>query len=228
VPARAGTERRAALSDPQLIKALAHPMRTRILGLLDERIASPRQLSRKLDAPLQNVSYHVRELAKLGLIELVRTTRRRGAIEHHYTAGAAPRVSDEAWSELPPIVRDRMTAAWLSEIFKQVNDAAAGGGFVADDTHLSRTQLVLDDKGRKALAKELEATIQRVDRIHEQARERLGSNPDAEQRMALVMLRFDDAAAPNDDNNKAQTRGRRTTPRPKRSQARTSTSRQRG
>jgi DNA-binding transcriptional ArsR family regulator len=226
VPARAGTERRAALSDPQLIKALAHPMRTRILGLLDERIASPRQLSRKLDAPLQNVSYHVRELAKLGLIKLVRTTKRRGAIEHHYTAAAAPRVSDEAWSELPPIVRDRMTAAWLSEIFKQVKDAGAGGGFLADDTHLSRTQLVLDEKGRKALAKELEATIQRVDRIHEQARERLGSNPDAEQRMALVMLRFDDAAAPNDDTT-AQPKRRRSTPRSRPRQARTSTSRPR-
>jgi DNA-binding transcriptional ArsR family regulator len=227
VPARTGSGRRAGFSDPQLIKALAHPMRTRILGLLDERVASPRQLSDELDAPIQNVSYHVGELAKLGLIKLVRTTQRRGAIEHHYTAVAAPRVSDEAWSELPPIVRDRMTAAWLSEIFKQINGAAAGGGFLADDTHLSRTQLVLDDKGRKALAKELDATIQRVERIHEQARKRLGSNPDAEQRMALVMLHFDDAAVPN-DANKAQTRRRRTTPRSKRSHARTSTSRQRG
>jgi DNA-binding transcriptional ArsR family regulator len=201
-------------------------MRTRILGLLDERIASPRQLSGVLDAPLQNVSYHVRELAKLGLIKLVRTTSRRGAIEHHYTAVAAPRISDEAWSELPPIARDRMTGAWLSEIFKQVNDAAAGGGFVADDTHLSRTQLVLDAKGRKALAKELETTIQRVHRIHEHARKRLGGNPEAEQRLTLVMLRFDDAV-PNDDN-KVQARRRRTTPRSRRSQARTSTSRPRG
>ena len=77
-------------------------MRTRILGMLDERVASPRQLSDELDAPLQNVSYHVRELAKLNLIKLVRTTQRRGAIEHHYTAIAAPHVSDAAWSELPP------------------------------------------------------------------------------------------------------------------------------
>ena len=121
-----------------MIKALAHPMRTRILGMLDERVASPRQLSDELDAPLQNVSYHVRELAKLRLIKLVRTTQRRGAIEHHYKAVAAPHVSDKTWRELPPIVRQRMTAAGLSEILTQVNDAAAGGGFVADDAHLSR------------------------------------------------------------------------------------------
>jgi DNA-binding transcriptional ArsR family regulator len=188
-------------------------MRTRILGLLDERVASPRQLSDELDAPLQNVSYHVRELAKLGLIKLVRTTQRRGAIEHHYKAVAAPHVSEEAWSELPPIVRHRMTAAGLSEIFKQVNDAAAGGGFTADDAHLSRTQLVLDDKGRKALAKELDATVARVDRIQEQARKRLGNDHAFEQRMTFVMLRFDNVAVPEDDAKKAKGTKRRTTSR---------------
>ena len=188
-------------------------MRTRILGMLDERVASPRQLSDELDAPLQNVSYHVRELAKLGLIKLVRTTQRRGAIEHHYRAVAAPHVSDKAWSELPPIVRQRMTTAGLSEIFKQVDDAAAGGGFVADDAHLSRTQLVLDEKGRQELAKELEAMVGRVDRIQGQARGRLGNDHSSEERMTLVMLRFDDVAVPKENKPKARRRVRSTQPR---------------
>jgi DNA-binding transcriptional ArsR family regulator len=105
VRAGGGKGRRAGVGDRQLIKALAHPMRPRILGLLDERVASPRELSGELGAPLENVSYHVRELTKLGLIKLVGTTRRRGAIEHHYTAVAAPYASKEAWGEWPPIVR---------------------------------------------------------------------------------------------------------------------------
>ena len=186
-------------------------MRTRILGLLDGRVASPRQLSGELDAPLQNVSYHVRELAKLGLIELVRTTQRRGAIEHHYTAVAAPHLSAQAWSQLPPILRRRLTAAGLSEIFKEVEEAAARGGFVADDVHLSRTQLVLDDTGRKALAKELEATSARVHRIQEQARTRRDDR-DAEQWMTLVMLRFDNVALAA-DSSATKGKRRRATPR---------------
>jgi DNA-binding transcriptional ArsR family regulator len=210
VPALRDNGRRTDFSDPCLIKALAHPMRTRILGLLDGRVASPRQLSGELDARLQNVSYHVRELAKLGLIELVRTTQRRGAIEHHYTAVAAPHLSAQAWSELPRILRRRMTAAGLSEIFKEVEEAAAGGGFAADDVHLSRTQLVLDDKARKALAKELEATSARVYRIQEQARQRLGDDRDAEQWITLVMLRFDAVAA---DDSATKGPRRRATPR---------------
>jgi len=197
-------------------------MRPRILGLLDERVASPRELSGELGAPLENVSYHVRELTKLGLIKLVGTTRRRGAIEHHYTAVAAPYASKEAWGEWPPIVRRRVTAAGLAEMFEQLNEAAAGGGFVADDTHLSRTRLVLDAQGRKALAKELEATMRRAHRIQQQARRRLGSNREAEQRISLVILPFDDVAAPNDKTTVRSSR-RRTAPRASRDQTHRST-----
>jgi DNA-binding transcriptional ArsR family regulator len=200
------------VGDPRLIKALSHPMRTRILGLLDERIASPRELSEELGVPLQNVSYHVRELAKLRLVKLVRTRQRRGAFEHLYTA------VEEVWSDLPPLVRHRLTAAGLSDIFHQVNEAAAHGGFVADDAHLSRTQLVLDDVGREALTKELEATIARVERIHEQSRERLGDDHIAEQSMALVIVRFDNVAVPTHGQTTKRTRRRPTTrarPRPR-------------
>jgi len=36
------------------------------------------------------VSYHVRTLAQLELIKLVKKTPRRGAIEHHYEAVERP------------------------------------------------------------------------------------------------------------------------------------------
>jgi len=121
---------------------------------------------------------------------------------------AAPHVSDKTWRELPPIVRQRMTAAGLSEILTQINDAAAGGGFVADDAHLSRTQLVLDEKGRDALNKELAATLARVDRIQEQARKRLGNDHASEDRMTLVMLRFDNVAVPKEEIPRTRRRTR--------------------
>ena len=59
------------VTDPRLVKALAHPLRFRILTVLDERMASPSELAEELGAPLGNVSYHVRILASLGLIRLV-------------------------------------------------------------------------------------------------------------------------------------------------------------
>jgi DNA-binding transcriptional ArsR family regulator len=72
--------------DAKLAKALAHPLRAQILEQLERHTASPSELADELAAPLGNVSYHVRILADAGLIELVRTTRRRGATEHHYRA----------------------------------------------------------------------------------------------------------------------------------------------
>ena len=69
-----------------VVKALAHPLRVEILQLLDEGRSSPIELSRRLNAPLGVVSYHVRVLSDLGLIRLVKRTARRGAIEHHYAS----------------------------------------------------------------------------------------------------------------------------------------------
>ena len=45
---------------------------------------SPSDLSRELQIPLSNTNYHVTELAKVGLIELVRERQVRGATEHFY------------------------------------------------------------------------------------------------------------------------------------------------
>ena len=65
-------------------RAMAHPMRGRILAALDGRELSPVELARELGATLGVVSYHVRVLAEAGVVELARTTARRGAIQHHY------------------------------------------------------------------------------------------------------------------------------------------------
>lgn len=70
-----------------LARATAHPLRVsilEILGLDGGRILSPNDLSQELQIPLSNANYHVTELAKAGLIELVRQRQVRGATEHFY------------------------------------------------------------------------------------------------------------------------------------------------
>jgi DNA-binding transcriptional ArsR family regulator len=68
----------------RLIKAFTHPLRITILARLDEQALSPKELAAQLGAPLSVVSYHVKELARLGFVELVHTEQRRGAIQHWY------------------------------------------------------------------------------------------------------------------------------------------------
>ena len=77
-----------------LARANTHPLRVSILevlGLDDGRTLSPKDLSLELQAPLSTVNYHVTELRRSGLVEIVDERQVRGAIEHFYRAiGATP------------------------------------------------------------------------------------------------------------------------------------------
>jgi DNA-binding MarR family transcriptional regulator len=70
-----------------LARANTHPLRVSILevlGIDGGRTLSPNELSLELQAPLSTVNYHVTELRKSGLIEIVGEQQVRGAIEHFY------------------------------------------------------------------------------------------------------------------------------------------------
>ena len=78
----------------RLARATAHPLRVsilEILGIDGGRVLSPSDLSRELQIPLSNTNYHVTELAKSSLIELVRERQVRGATEHFYRLPADER-----------------------------------------------------------------------------------------------------------------------------------------
>jgi DNA-binding transcriptional ArsR family regulator len=179
------------ISDPRIIKALTHPLRIQILAALDERTASPSELADELGAPLGNVSYHVRQLAGLGLIKLVKRTPRRGAIEHHYKAVGRPQITDDAWAGTPATVKDAVVGAALGDLGSAVTAAAAAGGFSRPDAHLTRTQVKVDAKGWKDLDKELNATLARVQRITDDSAKRLAkAGDDGAQAATVVMLLF--------------------------------------
>lgn len=91
-----------------LARATAHPLRVsilEILGIDGGRVLSPSDLSRELQIPLSNTNYHVTELAKAGLIVLMRERQVRGATEHFYRlpstgseAKSAAEKGERAWA----------------------------------------------------------------------------------------------------------------------------------
>jgi DNA-binding transcriptional ArsR family regulator len=181
------------ISDPRYVKALSHPLRVRILALLQERTASPRELAEWLDATLGTVSYHVRTLHDFGLIELVKTTQVRGAIAHHYKAKIRPRVDDEAWASAAPIVKQAAVGAALQTVDDYARASAAAGGFDRGEAHLSRTNLRLDAKGWQQAAKACEKLLAELTRIEETAGKRLEKDPAAAGTAdaAVVLLLFE-------------------------------------
>ena len=181
------------ISDPRYVKALSHPLRVRILALLQERTASPRELAEWLDATLGTVSYHVRTLHDFGLIELVKTTQVRGAIAHHYKAKVRPKVDDEAWASAAPIVKQAAVGAALQTVDDYARASAAAGGFDRPEARLSRTNVRLDAKGWQQAAKACEKLLADLGRIEEAAGKRMAKagNSDASSDAAVVLLLFD-------------------------------------
>jgi DNA-binding transcriptional ArsR family regulator len=187
--------RQAGLVDLRLAKALSHPLRARIFAILDQQVASPNEIADMLDERLPNVSYHVRALADLECIELVRTAQRRGAIEHYYRAVRRPFFSDADWKRLPRAGRQAVADVGLQLIWEDVSGAIEAGTFEArSDFHLSRTPLVVDEQGWGELTDALLGWLAEAERIAKQSENRRAKSGDDGIQARLVFMHFEAAS----------------------------------
>ncbi len=199
------------IEDSRYVKALAHPLRIRLLALLGERDASPVQLAEQVDATLGTVAYHVRTLERLGLIEMVATHQRRGATEHVYAAREHPRFSDSAWSATSPMAKHVMIASILSQLGQYVTQSAAAGGFDRGDAHFTRTALKLDEDGWDEMAAVTKTWLEQVSDIEARSKNRIKRTGEQVFDAGLVILFFEAVPffdAPASDNGKPEAKGR--------------------
>lgn len=158
----------------QLAKALAHPLRVRIIASLQKGISSPNQLAQELGEPLGNVSYHVKTLLEYDCVELVKTEPRRGAVEHFYRATERAFFSNSDWDSIPASARKGISGAMLSGIGEDATKALGAGTLDSrDESHLSHTPLKLDEQGWKEIASLLEETFNRALEIQTESGKRL-------------------------------------------------------
>ena len=176
----------------QLAKALAHPLRVRILTSLNRGISSPNQLAQELEEPLGNVSYHVKTLLEYDCVELVKTEPRRGAVEHFYRATERAFFSDADWAKIPASARKGIDGVILEAIGQDATAAMLEGTIDSrTDTHISRTPLVLDDAGWKELSKLLSETLEGSMKIAEESASRLAKDKADGIPATLALLHFE-------------------------------------
>lgn len=77
------------LADFQQIRALAHPLRLRILGLLAREPRTTKQVAELLGENHTKLYHHVQELERAKVIRLTETRQKRGTVEKYYQATAA-------------------------------------------------------------------------------------------------------------------------------------------
>jgi DNA-binding transcriptional ArsR family regulator len=180
------------LQKPALVQALGHPLRARMLYVLRDRAASPKELSEEFGIPLANAAYHVQVLRKLKLIKLVKKTPRRGAVEHHYRADEDAFVEDATWGQTAGLVKDAATRSLLDDVGDQATKAAAGGAFERQGAHLSRTRLALDDEAWNELSGMVEQVEKRARELEQETKKRTRGAKAANRRdAALGLLLFE-------------------------------------
>jgi len=181
--------------DVRILKALGHPLRQRILQVLNQGVASPNQVARELEEPLGNVSYHIKILESCDAIELVKTKPVRGALEHFYRATMRAKLEEDEWALLPDSAKGQLTNQTLTQIGRHANEAAAAGGFNDPKSVVAWVDFVLDDEAYEKLGEEVVRVIEMVADLEAEAAVRLaklddGAREEAEHRLELASLLF--------------------------------------
>ncbi len=168
---------RPEVIDQRLVKALAHPLRIKILEILSERVASPNWISGDLDAGLSHVAYHTRTLDKCGCLELVDTAQRRGATEHFYKASAHSFIGNRIWRRVPRALLGGVSGATLQSFMDRAVAALEAGTIDGrEDTTLYWMPVLLDEQGWDKVTAAMEETVNKVLAVQAESQERLAKS----------------------------------------------------
>ncbi len=191
--------------DQRLVKALAHPLRVEILAILNERLASPNELSKELDEGLSQVSYHVKVLKDYECIELVKTEPRRGAVEHYYRATARAFLTDQDWQHLPASIKPGMSASFIRLLVDDVVAALKNGSFDArDDRHISWTPGVVDEQGWSETVELVNETLEQAIEIHTRSASRLAKSGEEGIPSTVAFLHFEGSDSASSSASKSK------------------------
>jgi len=196
------TSRHRGTVDQRLVRALGHPVRVQALTILNERVASPNEISKELGQSVGHVSYHIKVLKECECIELVDTAPRRGAMEHYYRATDRAFLNAEEWAELPESVRPGLSASGLKTLLNDASAALLAGTFdKREDRHLSWTPMIVDEQGWDELNAGLAEMLAKVLEIQSSSAARLAKADAAGIPVTVAMLSYE--APPSGDGKVA-------------------------
>lgn len=187
---------------------LKHPLRVRILEVLNEGPRSPSQFVEEGLIPKEHfnnyqqalslAAYHFRELEKEGCLEVIESIPRRGAVEHVYR-GMSPQVffSDAEFEAMPQAARRQLSKISLQGLIARADRAISTETFDARlDRHLTWVPMQLDERGWKEMIATLAATFGELTQIRHDARDRLASSGGEVVPATVAMLGFQSPPPP--------------------------------
>lgn len=186
----------AILDAPEQVAAVAHPIRGRILEALrtPDTAAS---VARSFGRSRQFVSYHVKELERLGLLRRAGERRKGNFVEQLYEATARRFVVSSRFAadpaRLAAVFRDQVSLARLSELGERLQrdaavlvDLAGSDGRTVPSASVETELRLPDEAARAAFMKDLVGSLRKLLAKHGQKkgpvfRVALAAYPDLEE-----------------------------------------------
>jgi DNA-binding transcriptional ArsR family regulator len=142
------------------LRARAHPLRLKMLSLLTGLPMSAAELGRELGISQALASYHLRQLADAGVVELAEERMRRGGRERRYRVTGI----DREWRK--PVRDDEGEALMLEALIDQLRDRRARTDWEATSLTVDAELWVSEEDWVQARVAIAEAGL----RLHERAR----------------------------------------------------------
>ncbi len=153
----------------RLAKAMAHPVRVKVLELMNEQPIAPVEASAKIGTQLSNVAYHFRTLLELECIEEVGKEQIRGSVKTTYRSRTNLMFDDLCFATLPSGAQTGIGVAIMKALYRRASDAIEAGSFDAkDNRHLSVTTAEMRWEAWDEVANILEGALGRILEIKEE------------------------------------------------------------
>jgi DNA-binding transcriptional ArsR family regulator len=147
------------------LRALAHPLRLRMLSLLTGAALTAADVARQLTITHANASYHLRQLLAVDLIEVVGEERIRGGVAKRYRYNRAraqdPQAGPPGDANLPADEFQLLSAAVAAELQRRAALRTSG------PTLLSDAELWVEPAEWEAIRDQVRAASER---LHDAAR----------------------------------------------------------
>lgn len=161
-------------------RALSHPIRVRILMGMNApvRKLSPSEFSEEAGVSMGLSSYHFRQLAKAGCIEVVEEIQRRGATEHRYYPVKRALAWTREWETLGAAVRQSLAATALGGACEVIGEAIDQGTFEGlPDSIMAWDVMRVDTEGWEKAHAILARTVTELIALGDECAERVTDLP---------------------------------------------------
>jgi len=177
-----------------VMTAMKNELRTHVMVIIGERIASPPELAKELSADPEQIRYELKALLKAELAELVFEKPVRGTVEKFYRATVRPRLDQPEWRGVPNAIKGDMRGSLLNIV---VEDAVASVEAETYDApgnaHMSWNPMLVDQLGWERITEVLRGALEETEAIKQECAERLLDSDEKGTSVSVSILAYGSA-----------------------------------